>query len=176
MRDLVLVNGVPASGKSTLAADLAARLGLPLFGIDTVKEALFAELGIGDREYSRRMGRASYHAIFATIGGFPPGMGAVVEAWHGFQPVTVLQAHLQRAGAGRVVEVWCHAPPDEIVARFCARAAQRAPGHIGLSYAEELRALAARAQPLRLGPVIDVETTRPIDGAALAGAVRAALG
>src|ERR1700691_3491513 len=38
-RIVVLVNGVPASGKTTLARGLARRLRLPLFSKDVIKEA-----------------------------------------------------------------------------------------------------------------------------------------
>lgn len=39
-RRLVLVSGVPGTGKSTIAAPLAAALGLPLIAKDLIKEAL----------------------------------------------------------------------------------------------------------------------------------------
>ena len=73
MKRVALVNGVPASGKSTLARALAASTGWPVLALDTVKEALFDHLGAGDREHNRMLGRASYQAIFAAIGDFPDG-------------------------------------------------------------------------------------------------------
>jgi hypothetical protein len=162
MRRAVLVNGVPASGKSTLAAPLAAALtarGAPaaLFALDTVKEALFTEIGAGDREYNRMLGRASYRAIFDTVAGFDDRLLPVIDAWHGFQPVDVLQGHLARARIGRVVEIWVAVAPELAAERYRARAATRPTGHLPASYAEELRALAARATPLGLGPVITVD-------------------
>ena len=39
-RTVVLVNGIPGSGKTTVARRLAVELGLPLFAKDTVKEAM----------------------------------------------------------------------------------------------------------------------------------------
>jgi predicted ATPase len=38
-RIVILVNGLPASGKTTLARALARRLRLPLFSKDVIKEA-----------------------------------------------------------------------------------------------------------------------------------------
>jgi hypothetical protein len=40
----VLVSGPPASGKSTVAPAIAARLGLPLVAEDTIKDALMSVL------------------------------------------------------------------------------------------------------------------------------------
>jgi len=74
MKRAVLVNGIPASGKSTVARAISKARGWPLLTLDTVKEAFFAHLGTGDRAYNRTLGKGSYQAIFATIGDFPDGM------------------------------------------------------------------------------------------------------
>jgi glucokinase len=174
-RAAILVNGVPASGKSTVSRRIAAELGLPLLALDTVKEALFAELGTGDRLHNRRFGRASYGAIWALVGEFPAQSTVVVDAWFGFQPLDLLQSHLSRAGVTRTVEVWCVAPPDVIACRYADRAAARHPGHLGLDYVEELRALAASARPLGIGPVVPVDTSLPIDWAHVIDRVRTSL-
>lgn len=163
MHPILLVNGVPASGKSTVAAVIARRLRLPVLAVDTVKEAFFDHLGIGDRDYSRRLGRASYQAIFSTIAGFPDGLGAVIDAWHKFVPLDVLEGHLVRAKAGHVIEIWCHAPPEICAERYRSRADRRHPGHPPAAYAAELTNLAASATPIGRWPVIDVDTSRPFD-------------
>ncbi|GAB0115892.1 AAA family ATPase [Acidisoma sp. C75] len=175
LRQAVLVNGVPASGKSSIAAALARELGLPLLALDTVKEALFAELGTGDRLYNRRMGRASFAAIWALVAAFPPGAGVIVDAWFGFQPVDFIAGHIAGAGAAIACEIWCHAPPAEIGRRYRERAEHRHAGHLGADYAPELEALAARARPLGLGPVLPIDTIGPADLAALAAAVASRL-
>ena len=61
MTRAVLVNGVPATGKSSIARAVGARLELPVLSLDSIKEALFDELGDadGDREFGRARGRAS---------------------------------------------------------------------------------------------------------------------
>ena len=168
MKRAVLVNGVPASGKSTVARALSQAKGWPLLTLDTIKEAFFEHLGTGDRDYNRLLGKASHQAIFAVIKDFPDGATAVVDAWFGFQPAEVLQNQLTHAGIDRVAEIWCHAPGEIIGERYRARLEQRHSGHLGASYVPELVELAGRARPLETYPRFEVDTTRPLDLAALA--------
>ncbi len=163
MTRLILVNGVPASGKSTVAEAIAASGPWPLLGLDTIKEALFAHLGTGDREYNRKMGRASYQVMFASAGRFPPGLTVVMDAWFGFQPEEVLHGHLERAGNPDVVQVWCHAPAANIGRRYASRVGERSSGHLGLDYVPELIALAEKAKPLANFPTYSADTTQPFN-------------
>jgi glucokinase len=176
MRGAILVNGVPASGKSSIAAALSTTFNIPLLGLDTVKEALFSELGTGDRLYNRTMGRASYAAIWALTGAFPPDSTVVVDAWFGFQPMQLLQEHLENAQVARVCEIWCHAPPEVVAQRYLDRCGERHEGHLGPEYAPELRRLAERATPMALYPLIEVDTTRTVDIKSLVARVGRALG
>ena len=171
MKRIVLVNGVPASGKSTVARALSAETGWPLLTLDTVKEALFAHLGLGDREYNRKLGRASYQAMFALIGDFPPGATAIVDAWFGFQPREILDGHLARAGVRHAVEIWAHARPETVGARYAARVGERSAGHLGMEYVPELIELARRAQPLGGFARIEVDCEQPVVSAELAARV-----
>ena len=167
MKRAVLVNGIPASGKSTVARTISDAKSWPLLTLDTIKEAFFAHLGTGDRDYNRLLGKASYQAIFALIHDFPDGSTVVIDAWFGFQPFEVLQGHLAHAGIGQVAEVWCHAPGDVLGERYRARLNQRHAGHLGESYVPELFELANRAKPLEAYPLFDVDTTRPLDAEGL---------
>ena len=162
MKTAVLVNGVPASGKSTVARQIAGALNWPLLALDSLKDALFVHLGTGDRDHNRLLGRASYQAIFAQIADFPGSSGTIVDAWFGFQPRDVLDAHVQRAAIGCVAEIWCTAPPETIGARYAARVCGRSAGHLGLDYVPELIGLAGRASPLGGFPVFTVDTTAPL--------------
>ena len=172
MRRAVLVNGVPASGKSTVGRGIAQRLECPLLALDTVKEALFGELGTGDRDYNRTLGRASYAAIWALVAEFPRDATVVVDAWFGFQPVDLLRQYLRRADIAGVVEVWCHAPPDLVAQRYAERCLVRHAGHLGLDYVPELRELAATAAPIGLGALVEVDTSQPVSWDAVVAAVR----
>lgn len=167
MKRVILVNGVPASGKSTVARAIADAGHWPLLALDTVKEALFAHLGTGDRDYNRMLGRASYQAMFALTAEFPGGMTVVMDAWFGFQPPEVLSMHIADAGVTQVVQVWCQAPPAEIGRRYLSRAGERSAGHLGAGYVPELIALAGRATPLTGYPTSTIDTTTRFDANAV---------
>ncbi len=92
------------------------RTGWLLFTLDRVKEPFFDELGIGDREFNRALGRASYAAIWSLVADAPNEATVVVDAWFGFQPIEILEGHLMRAGVGATAEVWCHASNEAVVA------------------------------------------------------------
>ncbi|WP_265519375.1 AAA family ATPase [Nitratireductor luteus] len=180
MRQAIIVNGVPASGKSTVSerliqalhdADIAA---VPL-SLDTIKEGLFVHVGTGDREHNRMLGRASYHAIFNTIASFPDRLVPVIDAWHGFQPEGVLRDHIALARIERVIELWCRVSPETAAARYRTRTAGRHTGHPPASYADELFELTKRAKPFAIGPVVEINAEKPIDSRVL-GEVRDLLG
>ncbi|WP_217576445.1 ROK family protein [Mesorhizobium sp. GbtcB19] len=162
-RRAVLVNGIPASGKSTVARGISERMGWPLLALDTIKNPFLEALGGADREFNRTLGRASYAAIWSVVGEAPAGATFVVDAWFGFQRRELLEEHLARAGVGQTAEIWCHAPGEALAERYRARLDQRLPGHPGAAYIPELVELAKRAEPLRRGPLFDVDTTKPID-------------
>ena len=166
---LVLVTGPPAAGKTTLAGPLAAALGLPLIGKDLIKEALFDALGTGDRAWSRRLGVASYEVLYAVAGKLP---AAVLDANFGREAGPRL-----RAVGAELIEVFCRCPAAEIERRFAARASTRHPGHVDHLIGPEMKAALARGiEPLRLGgPVLEVDTSRPVDLGEVVSWVRARL-
>ncbi|MEW9807648.1 ROK family protein [Mesorhizobium sp. ZMM04-5] len=160
---LVMVNGVPASGKSHVAAALARETGWPVLSLDTVKEPFLREIDGVDRPFNRKLGRASLAAMFAILRDAPAGTTVIMDAWFGFQPRAFVEGLLDDAGVDAIAELWCSAPPDVIGKRYGARAASRLPGHPGPEYVGELVELAARAEPARFGPVQDVDTTAAFD-------------
>ncbi|MBB4403796.1 MULTISPECIES: ROK family protein [Rhizobium/Agrobacterium group] len=173
-KHIVFVNGIPASGKSTLSRMLSQQTGWPVLALDTIKNPFLEHIEGVDRLFNRTLGKASYQAIFQIIKDAPEGSGFIVDAWFGFQPIELLKEHLEKAGAAELAEIWCHAPAEVVAERYRARLADRLPGHPGESYIPELIALAARAEPTGLAPVFDVDTTLPPDDVAVLSWVKAA--
>jgi predicted kinase len=160
----VLVGGWPAAGKSTLAAALGPELGLPVLAKDEVKEALADVLGTPTTvPESRRLGVAAVHAVLTAARRCP---GAVIDStW--FEYTRPLVAAL----AGPFVEVRCVALLEVVRGRYRARAAGRAPGHLDLGR-DDAELWSRPVEPLGVGPLVEVDTTAPVDVPALASHIR----
>jgi glucokinase len=59
----VIVSGLAASGKTSLAEPLAQALALPLISKDAIKEALFEAIGYGGMTWSKTVSRAADAAM-----------------------------------------------------------------------------------------------------------------
>ena len=165
----VLVAGPPGSGKSSLAAPLAQELGLPLFAKDEIKEALMAVLGPPPTvEESRRLGRAAVMAMLTMSTSAP---GAVLDST--FYPYTA--PHLEQL-PGTVIEIRCRCPREVAQARYRARSETRDAGRLDDERPPEELWNEHHLKPLGLGPLIEVDTTLPVDVKPLAQRIRAMAG
>jgi predicted kinase len=129
---LLIVNGLPASGKTTLSRAVAPALGLPLISKDELKESLFDQLGWSDRERSKAIGGAAWELLWLLADRMLIGGGSLaiesafqadraaerIVAWRLVRPI-------------RVVELHCVADRSVLAERFRARAlgTERHPGH-----------------------------------------------
>jgi hypothetical protein len=106
IKTVVLVNGVPASGKTTVTRQLSERFSLPVLTIDGIKEPFMAQFSEIDRAFNRKLGCAAYDVIWSIIRHAPAGCPFLVDAWFGFQPKEKLVDYLEKAGVTRILEVW----------------------------------------------------------------------
>lgn len=174
---VVLVNGLPGAGKTSVAGQLAAELGLPLLAKDVIKESLAAQLprqlwdGLGGRlggglGGQLGVGELASELLWDLLAVQPEG--AVVESfWWDRRDRELAERGLRRAGHDPrlVPELWCQVPWEVAYERFVARAAT--------SQRHEVHATAARpelldrdwwqrelgvAGPLGLGPTVELPT------------------
>jgi predicted kinase len=132
---LIVVTGLPATGKSTLARELARLLRAPLVGKDMIKEPLLDVLGGGDEVHSRLLSTASFAILFAVArellacsprviveGNFRPGE-------HERPLLQALPPGSEPAGA--ILQVLCRVEESERSARLKRRATDpgRHAGH-----------------------------------------------
>ncbi|MFC8042549.1 AAA family ATPase [Nocardia sp. NPDC057353] len=169
---LVLVNGLPGSGKSTVGRALAAALGAQFLAKDVVKEAL-ADC-VDDAAGVAALGGVAMDAVWALARAVPGTV--VVDSWW-FRPrdLHLARAGLERCAAERAVEVWCDVPAETARSRYADR---RRPAFYQdqQRLAEHWDTWAAHAAPLGLTPTVRVDTGAPVDSGWLAERVLAAAG
>lgn len=167
---LVVVAGPPGAGKTTVAAALQARTGLPLIAKDTIKEVLGEALCVTERADSKRLGSAVF-ALMGTLLRELLGCGVSLIVEGNFAAGYPLFDDLPRT---RVVQVHVSAPLDVLVARLKERGPERHAVHYDREAVDEVAARVARGEwePLPLdGALIRVDTSAQTDLAALADEV-----
>jgi glucokinase len=160
-RKAIIVNGPPASGKSTIAREMARSFNLPILVRDTIQEVLYDVIGTGDREYNRMLGRAGMAVIWAVINNFPLDASVIIDTWCRYPPYDWVVQGLSTAGIDRFVEIWCHAPGEVLSSRYLSRVGVRHPGHPGKEFAVELIEIAKKAIPMGIGDLFLVDTSSP---------------
>ena len=159
---VVVVNGVPGAGKTTLATPLADALGLPLIRKDAIKEALFD--AVDGRIARTAIGVLASETLWSLAAA---ATGAVVleSFFAAGRDEPFVQRGLRAAGDPRGVEVWCELPLEVAFTRYCNR--PRHAAHADVERREEWWRLTERAAPVTGFPVIRVSTESQVDIPAL---------
>lgn len=165
---VVLVNGVPGAGKTTLAAPLGARLRMPLVAKDAIKEALHDALqGALPRA---QLGSFASESVW-TLAGFLHGSAMLESFWASGRDEPYVRHGLALLGDPPGVELWCEVPLQTAFERYRSRA--RHDAHADAGRQEEWWAMASSAEPLTGLPVVRVRTDQPVDVAAVAAQIDA---
>jgi predicted kinase len=167
-RLVVLVNGLPAAGKTTLARALSRRLSLSLFSKDVIKEAHAGIFGAQppdgrpQRLWNSQFGAAANDTIWALLADSPGG--AVLEStWPGQETWSFVQAGLSAAEVPAPRQIWCQVPLALAKERFAARHAGRHAIHGEPPDDEEWSQRWALATPLPIPDTLHVDTTGHVD-------------
>lgn len=139
---LVIITGLPCSGKTTLARKIAAETCLPLVTKDDIKERLFDSLGWSDREWSKKLGRATFDLLFYFIElELCAGNSLIVEApfFPQFHKESLQQ--IQQRQPFRLLVIECVADGEILLKRFIQRSesGKRHPGHVDQTSYEEAK-------------------------------------
>jgi predicted kinase len=162
---IIVVTGLPCTGKTTLARHLSRELNLPCFCRDTFKEILFDTLGYSDRDWSRRLGIASYALLYSAIEEqLRAGRSLIAES--NFHPDAAgpAFASLRDKYAFDLVQILCTTTTPVLLQRFEQRATsgERHPGHVEQQSLDEFRTLLANAaaEPIPIqGDLITLDTS-----------------
>jgi predicted kinase len=167
---LVVVTGMPSSGKTTVAEGLAARLALPLIAKDDIKESLYESLGADNVATSARLGTAAYALIFGLAWTLLASRVSLIVEANFFRDQ---EGDFATLPGHQVAQVHCHAPLPLLLDRYASRSR-----HAGHQDAEKIKDLPARFEsgahsPLALtGELIQLDTTEVVDLDALAERIR----
>jgi predicted kinase len=171
-REIVLVSGSPGSGKSTLSVMLAESLQMNLIAKDPIKETLWDVLSPpdGNLEWSRRLGAAAMEVLWTLAA---QSRRAVLEA--NFRPHSDYEKSKLIGLSANLVEVYCSCPPEVARDRYQRRAADSGHHAAHVTPTLDPALLAEFDQPIGVGKLIEVDTTRPINVEELTRAILAEL-
>ena len=161
---LVIINGIPGTGKTTIAKPLAYQLGFPLISKDTIKEFLFDTIGVGDREWSKMLGKASSEFLYSLADDLlSRGHSIVVESAfeHEFASPAI-QKYIDKYKP-EVYEIYCTTEKDIRRKRFEDRnkLGERHAGHFDhVNYLNENEPEPLeKYSAIELGKLIEIDTT-----------------
>ena len=195
--DLIILSGLPASGKSTVARALQSSFPYPILEKDRIKECLFDTLGFRSHEEKRRLDAAAARILLQTAQEILSAGGSVILDNNFDTAAGAALCSLQSRLNPRSVTLLVTADEAVLYERYLARdqAHSRHPGHaVSDRYPPlpgdpevtpmEREGFAQRylsrgmGEVSWTGPVIQVDTTDfgSLDRDALIAQVRAALG
>lgn len=165
---LIIVNGLPGAGKTTLARRLGEDAALPVFSRDGIYEILYDALKCGEKGQPPLLGVGAFALLYHVTGTvLAAGQSAIVEGFFGRPDLRTAEfRRLQQAHDFVPLQLLCRAEGHVLLERFQARLESegRHSGHQDREWLaqNEERLLQGELTPLALeGQIIEVDTTTP---------------
>ena len=120
-KSLILVAGMPATGKSTLAKKLGAAFGLPVLEKDEIKEGMFDTIGYADLAAKRQLDKAAAAVLVRVARAvLESGSSAILVNNFDSDMRDDVQAMIDACDC-RVVTVFLNGDADVLYERYVAR-------------------------------------------------------
>ncbi len=118
MKKLIIISGLPGSGKSTVAEGVAERLSLPVFSVDPIESSII-KAGI---EKSFETGYAAY-LVAETLAAeqLHLGTSVVIDAVSGVKPAREMWRNLSKEHSAKLVIIECFLDEELHKQRLAAR-------------------------------------------------------
>jgi len=165
---VIIVNGLPGTGKTTLAKRLAADTQLPILHRDGIYETLYDALACQTNGRPPLLGPATFTMLHYVTGSLlATGQSVIVEGFFGLSEVGRAEfLQLQQMHDFEPFQIQCKTDGSVLLERFLARSgsAERHICHRDLEFVErnKERMLQGYHTPLALGgQVVEIDTTTP---------------
>lgn len=129
---VIIISGLPGTGKTTLGQHLAERYTLPFVHKDGIKEILFDAVQDNNFELSRQLGVSSIHLLhYFAEALITVGQSLIVEANFNPKLATSEWLALKEKCNFEPFQIQCHTAGDVLIQRFLTRIGtkERHPSH-----------------------------------------------
>ena len=167
---LIIISGLPGTGKTTLAKKISDEFDLPMISMDEVKEVMWDTMGHEfDFEFSDKLGRTAFELVFHYIdANLSKGVSMIVEAHFSPERNNERINKLKEKYGVQLIQIYCDCETEALRKRFKERMTKDSyhKGHrhtIGL-YGEDriLNSLGTKNKRLDInGVTYDLDTTNP---------------
>lgn len=160
---MIVISGPSCVGKTTLGRKISTEFHLPLISRDSIKESLFDTLGSKDREWSRRLGKASYEIMYNIVEShLKVKRPIIIESNFTLGIDDRKISNLQNKYNISILQLVLHADSDVLFDRFKSRAisGERHMGHGDNENSDEFKVNLSKHMALNIkGRILYVDTT-----------------
>jgi predicted kinase len=160
---LIIISGRPATGKTSIGKNLAKEFCLPIICKDDLKENLYDSMGIGDRDWSRKLGQASMELLYFLAEALLSARKSVILE-SPFEPkfANPKFTKLKKKYDFNVIQIQCHCQVEERNKRFKERweSGKRHCGHLDNVNLDYMNLISELCQPIKIdGKIFKIDTT-----------------